>query len=301
MKNIIRIASRNSPLALKQANLVKDLLSSKNHVEIISMTSSGDTVSSKIFKKYGGKGLFLKELEEALLQKRCDIAVHSLKDVPAIIDKRFKIMTVSKRENSSDVLVSNKYNSLDEMPKNAKIGTSSPRRVALLKTISKSFKLIDIRGNIQTRIKKMTEKNIDGLILAAAGLHRMGLGDKIKQYLPNDEFVPSAGQGILCIEYLRGDQGIHEIIKSYKIETVERCADIERNFVKTLKGDCMSPIGVHASIMNKKVEVSAYVSSLDGAHHIKAKQIISLSEKENAGEMLAKLFLKQGARKLLKS
>ena len=217
MKNIIRIATRNSPLALKQANMVKDLLTPSADCKIISMSSSGDTVSQKAFKEHGGKGLFLKELEESLLKGNCDIAVHSMKDVPAVIDKKFKIITISKREVSSDVLVSDDYKSIEEMPKDSIIGTSSPRRAAILRNISQDFKIIDIRGNIHTRLTKMNDKNLDGIILAAAGLHRMGLENKIRKYLPLDKFVPSAGQGILCIELLRNEKKIEKILEKFNL------------------------------------------------------------------------------------
>ena len=299
MKNIIRIATRNSPLALKQANIVKDLLTPSADCKIISMSSSGDTVSQKAFKEHGGKGLFLKELEESLLKGNCDIAVHSLKDVPAVIDKKFKIITISKREVSSDVLVSDDYESIEEMPKDSIIGTSSPRRAAILRNISQDFKIIDIRGNIHTRLTKMNDKNLDGIILAAAGLHRMGLENKIRKYLPLDKFVPSAGQGILCIELLRNEKKIEKILEKLCVKNVQDCADIERRFVRIIDGDCMSPIGVHARINKNKIIIDAYVSTLDGKRHIKVKHEDDVSNKQNVGEELADIFLKQGAKKLL--
>ena len=299
MKNIIRIATRNSPLALKQANIVKDLLTPSADCKIISMSSSGDTVSQKAFKEHGGKGLFLKELEESLLKGNCDIAVHSLKDVPAVIDKKFKIITISKREVSSDVLVSDDYESIEEMPKDSIIGTSSPRRAAILRNISQDFKIIDIRGNIHTRLTKMNDKNLDGIILAAAGLHRMGLENKIRKYLPLDKFVPSAGQGILCIELLRNEKKIEKILEKLCVKNVQDCADIERQFVRAIDGDCMSPIGVHARINKNKIIIDAYVSTLDGKRHIKVKHEDDVSNKQNVGEELADIFLKQGAKKLL--
>ena len=299
MKNIIRIATRNSPLALKQANIVKDLLTPSADCKIISMSSSGDTVSQKAFKEHGGKGLFLKELEESLLKGNCDIAVHSLKDVPAVIDKKFKIITISKREVSSDVLVSDDYESIEEMPKDSIIGTSSPRRAAILRNISQDFKIIDIRGNIHTRLTKMNDNNLDGIILAAAGLHRMGLENKIRKYLPLDKFVPSAGQGILCIELLRNEKKIEKILEKLCVKNVQDCADIERQFVRAIDGDCMSPIGVHARINKNKIIIDAYVSTLDGKRHIKVKHEDDVSNKQNVGEELADIFLKQGAKKLL--
>ena len=299
MKNIIKLATRNSPLALKQADMVKQLMSKSCEIMIVPMTSSGDTVSQKVFKQHGGKGLFLKELEESLLNKKCDIAVHSLKDVPAILNKKFKIISISEREDSADALVSENFNCIEELPKNAVIGTSSPRRISMLKKYSRDFKIVEIRGNIQTRLKKMKDENIDGIILAAAGLHRMGLKDKIKQYLPLENFIPSAGQGILCIEYLESNHVIEKILSKHAIKKVQACADIERNFIKSLNGDCMSPIGVHARYKNDKIEVCAYVSDIDGKNNIRTKYEDASEEDVNAGEKLAQIFIQQGARKLL--
>ena len=299
MKNIIKLATRNSPLALKQADMVKQLMSKSCEIMIVPMTSSGDTVSQKVFKQHGGKGLFLKELEESLLNKKCDIAVHSLKDVPAILNKKFKIISISEREDSADALVSENFNCIEELPKNAVIGTSSHRRISMLKKYSRDFKIVEIRGNIQTRLKKMKDENIDGIILAAAGLHRMGLKDKIKQYLPLENFIPSAGQGILCIEYLESNHVIEKILSKHAIKKVQACADIERNFIKSLNGDCMSPIGVHARYKNDKIEVCAYVSDIDGQNNIRTKYEDASEEDVNAGEKLAQIFIQQGARKLL--
>ena len=299
MKNIIKLATRNSPLALKQADMVKRLMSKSCEIMIVPMTSSGDTVSQKVFKQHGGKGLFLKELEESLLSKKCDIAVHSLKDVPAILNKKFKIISISEREDSADALVSENFNCIEELPKNAVIGTSSPRRISMLKKYSRDFKIVEIRGNIQTRLKKMKDENIDGIILAAAGLHRMGLKDKIKEYLPLENFIPSAGQGILCIEYLESNHVIEKILSKHAIKKVQACADIERNFIKALNGDCMSPIGVHARYKNDKIEVCAYVSDIDGKNNIRTKYEDASKEDVNAGEKLAQIFIQQGARKLL--
>ena len=299
MKNIIKLATRNSALALKQADMVKEIMSKSCEIKIVPMTSSGDTVSQKVFKQHGGKGLFLKELEESLLSKKCDIAVHSLKDVPAILNKNFRITSISEREDSADALVSENFNCIDELPKNAIIGMSSPRRISMLKKYSSDFKIVEIRGNIQTRLKKMKDKKIDAIILAAAGLHRMGLKEEIKQYLPLDDFIPSAGQGILGIEYLESNHEIERILTKHMIKNVQTCAEIERNFIKTLDGDCMSPIGVHARYNKDKIEVCAYVSDIDGKNNIRTKYENASNENVNAGEKLADIFIQQGARKLL--
>jgi hydroxymethylbilane synthase len=300
MEDIIRIATRNSPLALIQAKKVEAILKQDAKIKVKPMTSSGDKVSDKMFKQRGGKGLFIKELEDSLLKKETDIAVHSLKDVPAEINNKFDIATISNRENPSDALVSEKYKSIYDLPKNAIIGTSSPRRTAMLKNISNEFRIINLRGNVQTRLKKMKEKKMDGIILAAAGLHRLSMQDKIKQYIETDDFVPSAGQGILCVEYLKTNKLIKKILKKYNTYVVERCAKEERDFIKQIGGDCMSPIGVYASIKNQKINVKAFVSSLDGQKHIMAAYECGTDENMDIGKHLAKIFISQGARKLLK-
>ena len=300
MKNIIKIATRNSPLALEQAKMVSAILSKHNKVKIVSMASSGDKVSPKEFKIHGGKGLFLKELEESLLHGDTDIAVHSLKDVPAMLENKFSIMTISNRENSCDAFISKKYKTINDLPADATLGTSSPRRIAMLKNISKDFKIVEIRGNIQTRLKKMEEQKIDGIILAAAGLHRMSLKKYISEYIPIGRFVPSAGQGILCIEYLKKNKHIENILNKYKTDIVEKCATEERNFVREIGGDCMSPIGAHATIKNDRIKIDAYVSSLDGDKHIKSSYVVDLkNNSESVGSYMAKLFIKQGAKGLL--
>ncbi len=300
MKNIIRIATRKSPLALKQANIVRNLLQPVIDCEIIAMTSSGDTLPNKKFKQHGGKGLFLKELEESLIMDQSDIAVHSLKDVPAIVEERFRIVSVSNRENPADVFISDKYKSIHDMPTNSKIGTSSPRRIAMLRNISSNFSIVELRGNIQTRLKKMRTSNIDGIVLAAAGLHRMGLENEIKEYLPVDSFTPSAGQGILCIEHLKDNKKIERIVKRFTDHDVQKCAEIEREFVKYMDGDCMSPIGVHAAVIDNRIDVRAFVSSRDGVKNIRSKYVSEIPTKDKPGRLLAEAFIKQGAKKLLK-
>ena len=300
MENIIRIATRNSPLALEQAKMVSALLSKDNNVEITPMVSSGDKVTPREFKVHGGKGLFLKELEESLLRGDTDIAVHSLKDVPMILENKFSIITISNRENPCDAFVSKKYKTINDLPADATIGTSSPRRIAMLKNISKDFKIIEIRGNIQTRLKKMEEQKIDGIILAAAGLHRMSLKKYISEYIPIEDFVPSAGQGVLCIEYLKKNKHIEKILNKHKIDNVEKCVTEERNFVKEIGGDCMSPIGAHAVIKNESIKIEAYVSSLDGNKHIKSSYVVDINKASGSvGSYMAKLFIKQGAKALL--
>ena len=186
MKKFLRIATRKSPLALAQAKIVKEMLERANDfdaVSLIPMSTTGDIASTEVFKRQGGKGLFLKELEQALLKNSADIAVHSLKDVPAKLDKRFGLLTIDERADPSDVFVSEKFKSLSDLPSGSVLGTSSPRRIALLKASAKNIKIKEIRGNIQTRMNRLKTDGLDGVILAAAGILRMSLANRITERL----------------------------------------------------------------------------------------------------------------------
>ena len=303
MKKIIRIATRKSPLALIQANIVKHLLEQTNDfnaVDLIPMSTSGDTATKEVFKARGGKGLFLKELEQSLLNEDADIAVHSLKDVPASLDRRFSLLTITERADPSDVLISKKFKSIDSLPNGALIGTSSPRRIALLKAASNNIKIKEIRGNIQTRIDKLKNEDLDGIILAAAGIHRLSIDSDYSNKLPSDIFIPSAGQGVLCVEYLKKNKQLTNILTKHVDKETQACADAERSFINKIGGDCMSPIGVNANIMENNIMINAVVSDINGENYIKSKYIDKKNNAVLAGEKLAKIFIKQGARKLFK-
>ena len=303
MQETIKIATRKSPLALAQCNLVVEMF--KNNLEdynfeLIPTVTSGDSVSKETFKANGGKGLFIKELENSLLKGKADIAVHSLKDVPAILDSRFEIMPILDRECPQDIMISNKYESLDAMPKNAKIGTSSPRRMALLRAVSTEFKIVEIRGNIETRLKKLEEGKCDALILAAAGLRRLNLEKKITQYISESNFIPSAGQGVLCVEYLKKNKVIKKLVNNLANHELNMCVTQEREFVKTISGDCNSPIGIISEINKDKLILHGYVSDIKGCDYIKSKYECSLKNYNQAGRIFGKIFIKQGAKKLLR-
>ena len=303
MQDTIRIATRKSPLALAQCNLVVNMLKNKlsNYtIELMPTVTSGDTVSTDTFKANGGKGLFIKELEKSLLRGIADIAVHSLKDVPAALDSRFDIMPVLDRECPQDIMISKKYKSLDALPKNARIGTSSPRRVALLRTISPDFEIIEVRGNIGTRLKKLEQGKCDVLILAAAGLHRLSLRKKITQYISENYFIPSAGQGVLCVEYLKKNKKIKKLISSLANHELNICVTQEREFVRTISGDCNSPIGVISEIKKDKLILNGYVSDSHGHSFIRSKYECRLKNSTKAGQVFAKIFIKKGAKKLLR-
>tara|TARA_Y100000768_G_scaffold329783_1_gene268212 strand:+ start:248 stop:1159 length:912 start_codon:yes stop_codon:yes gene_type:complete len=302
MTKNIKLATRKSPLAIKQANMVKKHLTDKSifeRIEIVPMSTSGDTVDAETFKKEGGKGLFLKELEKLLLESKADIAVHSMKDVPALLDDKFQVISIMKREDPRDVFISEKFKCLNDVT-NGTIGSSSPRRQSIIKSKNKNINTIAIRGNIQTRIKKMHQDTIDGIILAKAGLNRMGMNDLITEELSLDEFVPSPGQGILCIEYLSNNETVKKKLEKIVHNNTEICSIAERHFAAKMGGNCLSPIGAYAEISNGKLTITGYVASLDGEKYIRNK--ITGNEKDyiNLANKLSKVFIDMGSKKLLR-
>ena len=302
MTDYIRLATRKSPLALRQANMVKEYLLKNNifkKIEIVSISTSGDRVNSETFKKEGGKGLFLKELEKLLVDLEADIAVHSMKDVPALIDSKFKVISVMKRDEPGDVFISKKYRSLNDITSGT-IGSSSPRRQAMIKHKNKNINISEVRGNINTRIDRIDKDKIDGIILAKAGLNRMNMQHLITEDLDLDEFVPSPGQGILCIEYLSNNSIIKKKLRRISHSDTEICSTAERLFAASMEGDCMSPIGAHAVIKDNMLTITGYIASLDGKKYIKSK--VS-GKKENFNQLahkLTKVFIDMGSKKLLK-
>ena len=302
MTNNIKLATRKSPLALMQANMVKDFLIKNgvfNEIELISMSTSGDTLDNETFKKEGGKGLFLKELESALLKGQADIAVHSMKDVPATLDARFNVSSIMRREDPRDVFISNKHKTLYDI-KSGVIGSSSPRRQAILKHINAGIKSIEIRGNIQTRLEKLKKEKLDGIILAKSGLKRMGLDAIITESLDVDDFVPSPGQGILCLESLSKNDYVMKRIKKVVHADTEICGSTERIFASNMNGDCSSPIGAYAEIEKDLLTLIGYVASIDGTKFIKNKVSGKKDNYKNLAEDLSQVFLKMGSKRLLK-
>lgn len=300
--NNIKLATRNSPLALKQANIVSDyLIENKvfDKVSLLPMTTAGDKVDSQTFKRNGGKGLFLKELENSLLSKDADIAIHSMKDVPAKLDSRFSVSTIMKREDPRDVFISEKYKRLADIESGV-IGSSSPRRQAMVKNKYCKIETREIRGNIQTRLKKLKDNQLDGIILAKAGLERMNLSDLITESLNLNDFIPSPGQGILCLECLSTSENIIKKIKKIVDINTEICSVAERLFAENIDGDCLSPIGAHAVIKNNQLTLTGYVGSLDGKDYIKNKISGRKDDYIKLSNKLSDVFIKLGAKRMLK-
>ena len=263
----IIIGSRGSPLALWQANWVKDLLL-ENHsglaVEIKIIKTSGDKIQNMPLAKIGGKGLFVKEIEEGLLKREVDFAVHSMKDMPISFPMNLCIACVTKRENPFDALISRNGVKLADLPKGAKIGTGSLRRISQLMNYRPDLELVPLRGNLETRLKKLETEGLDAIILAAAGLIRMGWDDRITEIISPDILLPAMGQGAVGIESRRSDVDNQILLADMDDEETHYALDAERALVSQLQGGCNVPIGAFATLYEDQITLTGLVASLDG-------------------------------------
>lgn len=297
------IGSRGSGLALWQANWIKSQLEELHaglQVEITIIKTSGDKIQDVPLAKIGGKGLFVKEIEEALLRREVDIAVHSMKDVPMKLPYELEISVVTERENPFDALISKNNIKLDDLPKNAKVGTGSLRRSSQLLKFRPDLKIFPLRGNIDTRIKKLDSEGLDAIILAAAGLRRMGWGDKIAQVIPAEIILPAMGQGAVGIETRKHDPNVLEAIMALDHEETHFALDAERAFVDVLDGGCQVPIGAYATLDKENISLSGLVASLDGKTIYQVSQQRPVAEATQLGKELGKEILAMGADKILK-
>lgn len=301
--NKLRIATRGSALALWQSKYIQNLIKNNTEIEVElqSMKTKGDVILDTPLAKIGGKGLFTKELEESMLRGESDLAVHSLKDVPVVFPKGLILTAISEREDVRDSFVSEKFASFNELPKGAKVGTTSLRRKMQLLIKRPDLKIISLRGNINTRLRKLKENEFDAIILASAGLKRLNLMENIKYFVPFslDEMIPAMGQGALGIECVDKSEVI-EILKFINNENSVIATTIERDFVAKLNGGCQVPIGVNAEISGDIIKVRAIVGLPDGSEFIKDKREISKADFKNFGTELADEFISRGAIELLK-
>jgi len=298
----IRIGTRKSKLALWQANYIASKL--KEHypniqVELIKITTKGDKILDVPLAKVGGKGLFVKEIEEALLRKEIDIAVHSLKDVPTYFPDGLGIVAVPEREDPRDAFLSVKYNSLEDMPAGAVLGTSSLRRKAQILTKRKDIQVKDLRGNVDTRIRKLEEGQYDGIILAYAGLKRLGLEGKVKQVFSPEEIIPAVAQGLLGIEARLDDKETVNIVSVLNHRESSIRAEAERSFLKTLEGGCQVPLGAYSTVEGDKLKIAGFVADLEGERFFKKSIQGDISSVKELGETLAKKLIDMGAGKIL--
>lgn len=302
MKELI-IATRKSQLALWQSEYVKNFLQKQHsiRVRLEGFKTKGDVMLDTPLAKIGGKGLFTKELEESMLRGETHLAVHSLKDVPSFFPKGLKLAAISKREQSNDAMLSQNYKNLSSLPKGAKIGTTSLRRKMQLLALRNDLNIISLRGNVNSRIQKLKNGEFDAIILAQAGIKRLGL-DKEVNFLytfSKDELVPAAAQGALGIEAIE-DVKILALLECLNDEKAYIETKIERDFIKTLEGGCQVPIGINAELSDDEIIIRAILGLPDGSEILKEKLSIKKSEFGNYGEKLAKFFIQKGAKDLLK-
>lgn len=295
----IRIISRNSQLAMWQANHVKEKLikaSPDLAVEIIGITTEGDRILDKSLEKIGGKGLFIKELEYQLLNGNADIAVHSLKDLPAKLPSEFILAAILPRENPHDAFVSNNYQSIDELPNGAVIGTSSARRSAILRKYYPQLQIKLLRGNLQTRLAKLDNGDYDGIILAVAGLKRLNLESRIREILTSERFIPAIGQGVLAVEVTsnRKEELLPLLEKIEDLDT-RKLVSAEREMGSFMNASCNIPIAGYAKIANNQLLLSALIADPDGSAFYTAEISGNSDDYLQIGQKCAQLLLDQGA------
>lgn len=262
----LRIGSRGSALALWQANHISALLRAKGHeVELEIIKTTGDKITDVALAKVGTKGMFTKEIEEALVEGRVDLAVHSLKDLPTELAPEFEIAAITKREDTSDAFCSKNYASVDDLPQGAKVGTSSLRRQAQLKARRPDLDIHPLRGNVDTRLRKLEEGEYDAIILAAAGLNRLGKTQLVKQLIPSEVMCPAAGQGALGIEIRAGDSITRQHLAFLDDNAARATTICERALLNKLGGGCQVPIGASATMKNGRLHLEAVVAHPDGS------------------------------------
>lgn len=294
----IRIATRKSPLALWQANFVKQnlLLAHKDlTVELIPMVTQGDIILDSPLSKIGGKGLFVKQLEQAILNNEADIAVHSIKDIPAQFPEGLMLAAICQRDEVRDAFVANKYASLNDLPKGAIVGTSSLRRQCQLRSHFPHLIIKDLRGNVGTRLNKLDDGQYDAIILASVGLKRLSLEHRITQYIGTDLMLPAVGQGAIGIESRTDDKQILDIISVLDDKKSRACIQAERAMNNALQGGCQVPIAGYCRLNNDELTLQGLVGRVDGSKIIKQQITGFINEAESLGEKLAKQLLNQGA------
>jgi hydroxymethylbilane synthase len=298
----IKIGTRGSKLALTQANLVADSfkkIAPGITAEICVIKTSGDIMQDVSLLKIGGKGVFVKEIEDALLCGTVDLAVHSMKDVPTEIPEGLTFAAIMQREDVRDILVSKNNRKMEFMPRGARIGTGSMRRSSQLLAILPDLAIVSLRGNVETRLKKIETENLHGVILAAAGMKRMGLTEKISQYLPVETMLPAVGQGALGLEIRDSDDELKKIL--VKINHMPTYAEVtsERSFLRHLGGGCRLPIAALGKVEGDKLSLEGLVAAPQGSSIIRDKVRGPVFEAEELGKQLAKIILERGGKKLL--
>lgn len=302
MKRVIRIATRKSPLALWQAHYVADRLRAAFDglaTELLPMSTRGDKLLDAPLAKVGGKGLFVKELEQSLLDGRADIAVHSMKDVPVELPDALHIAAILQREDPHDAFVSDRFQRLEDLPRNAVLGTSSLRRQCQLRASLPECRWIDLRGNVNTRLAKLRSGECDAIVLAAAGLKRLGLEAEIRELLPSETCLPAIGQGALGIECRRDDERTHVWVSALHHSETAICVGAERSLNARLQGGCQVPIAGHAECRGSELRLRGLVAAVDGTVLLRSERIGNISDPQGLGVAVAEDLLSKGADRIL--
>lgn len=302
MRDLIRIGTRSSALALWQAeHVASELKRLFPHVEVelVHHSTKGDRILEKPLAEIGGKGLFTEELEASMREGSVDIAVHSLKDMPTDLPEDLVIGAITRRETPCDALVSPKYKTLDKLPEGAKVGTSSLRRQAQLLHIRPDLQISVLRGNVQTRLNKLETEGFDAIVLAEAGLKRLGLSHVITQVFTEDEIIPAVGQGALAIECRKDDQEILDMLAKLNDEATMWATRAERSFLRQLDGGCQVPMGVHGTIHKGQLTVKAIIASLDGKNCYEGEFSGPKNCADIIGRNLARALYEEGGRDII--
>ena len=298
----LTIASRESALAMWQAEHIRDRLRElypDRHIDILGMTTRGDQILDVSLSKVGGKGLFVKELEVALEEGRADLAVHSMKDVPMDLPAGFTLAAIGEREDPRDAFVANHFDYLSDLPPGARVGTSSLRREAQLRARYPHLTVLPLRGNVGTRLRKLDENQFDAILLAAAGLKRLGLGGRIRSLLSVEDSIPAVGQGALGLEIRCLHPDIAALLAPLNHPPTEACVRAERQVSRVLGGSCQVPLGAYAILLGEQLHIQGFVAKPDGSEFIQASAKGNWQNPEAVGQALADKLLAQGARAVL--
>ena len=300
--DLLRIATRKSPLALWQAEHVRGLLQAEHpglRVELLTMSTQGDRVLDSPLAKIGGKGLFVKELEQAMLEGRADIAVHSMKDVPAELPRGLGIGAILEREDPRDAFVSNQFNSIGDLPQGARVGTSSLRRQCQLRALRPDLRIMDLRGNVGTRLSKLDGGDYDAIVLACAGLLRLGMGERITRAIEAEEMLPAIAQGVIGIECRLGDGEIAGLIRPLAHSDTSLRTRAERAMNAALAGGCQAPVAGYSELQDGLIGLRGLVGWPDGSEVIRAAISGPPEDAETMGRQLAEELLARGGRPIL--
>jgi len=302
MNRTLRIATRQSALALWQAEHVASRLRAVHPgiaIELVPMTTRGDRILDRPLAQVGGKGLFLKELEVAIAEHRADIAVHSYKDMPMLLDEGFVVSAVLERADAADAFVSNRHARIAELPRHAKVGTSSLRRQAQLRAQRADLELVDLRGNVNTRLAKLDAGEYDAIILACAGLDRLGLAQRIRSRLDAPDWLPAAAQGAIAIEQRVGDDAVAALVAPLHDAATADCVAAERAMTRTLQGSCEVPIAAFCMETEHGLHLSGLVGDAATGELLRASDVDGADAAEALGERVAQSLLAQGAARFL--